>query len=103
MFTSTIRTEDIDEYFFIRLHCESRRMLKETDYCCGSGEDRVKRTGLPDIVTQIVKGSFPIFSVLKPCVSVTVAGKVIGIGTGHLLSIVVRVTPVITCATGSVV
>lgn len=56
--------------------------------------ESVKVTGLPDIVTQIVSGSLPICSVVKPWVLVTLPGTVSGITTLQVLPIVVRVTAV---------
>jgi hypothetical protein len=43
----------------------------------------VKVTGDPLILTQIVKGSLPIFSVVKPCVLETEPGTVTGIVVLH--------------------
>lgn len=61
----------------------------------------MKVTGDPDMVTQIVRGSEPIFSVVKPAVLVTEPGTVTGILAMHVLPVVVRVTPVIVFAVGS--
>jgi hypothetical protein len=61
---------------------------------------RVNVTALPLIFVQIVKGSEPIFSVVKPCVLVTLPGTVTGIGCGHVLPLVVTVTAVMVFALG---
>jgi len=55
----------------------------------------VKVTGLPDILTQIVSGSLPSCSVVKPRVLTTLPGTVTGITTPQVLPVVVRVTAVI--------
>lgn len=54
----------------------------------------MKVTGLPDNVTQIVNGSLPTCSVVKPWVSVTVPGTVMGSGSVQILPAEVTVTPV---------
>lgn len=55
----------------------------------------MKVIGLPDILTQIVSGSLPICSVVKPRVLTTLPGTVIGIATPQVLPVVVTVTAVI--------
>jgi hypothetical protein len=55
---------------------------------------RVKVTGLPAMLTQMVRGSFPIFSVLKPCVFVTEPGTVTGMVVLHVLPVVETLMPV---------
>jgi len=55
----------------------------------------LNETGFPDIVTQIVKGSLPSCSVLKPWVSVTGPGKVTGRGSLQVILEHVTVAPVI--------
>lgn len=57
--------------------------------------DKVKVTGLPVSLTQIVSGSVPTCSVGKPCVLVTLPGTVTGRGCGQVLPIALRVTAVI--------
>jgi hypothetical protein len=54
----------------------------------------VKVTALPDIRTQIVSGSVPTCSVVKPWVLVTLPGTVTGIGVPQVLPVVVRVMAV---------
>jgi hypothetical protein len=54
----------------------------------------VNDTGDPDIFTQIVNGSDPIFSVTNPLVFVTVPGTVTGIEVPQVLPLAVTVTPV---------
>ena len=61
----------------------------------------MKVTGDPDIVTQIVRGSEPICSVVNPAVDVTEPGTVTGILAVHVLPVVVSVIPVIVFAVGS--
>ena len=63
---------------------------------------RVNETGDPDIWTQMVRGSEPTFSVVKPWVLVTVPGTVTGILTEQVLPVVVRVTAVMVFAVGLV-
>ena len=67
-----------------------------------TGVDSVKVTGDPDILTQIVRGSLPIFSVVKPWVLVTDPGTVTGIVAEQVLPLVLKVTPVIVFAVGFV-
>lgn len=59
------------------------------------GVVKVNETGDPDILTQIVRGSEPTFSVVNPWVFVTEPGTVTGIVTAQMLLVVVNVTPVI--------
>lgn len=77
-------------------------------------------TGFPAILTQtllfksvqlhltcgelglLVIGSEPSCSIVKPLVSVTFPGTVIGISAVQLLLVVVRVIPVIVCSVGFV-
>lgn len=63
----------------------------------------MKVTGDPFIVTQIVRGSVPICSVVKPCVLVTLPGTVTGMVVPQTLPFVVNVTPVIVPLEGLVV
>lgn len=63
----------------------------------------VNVTGAPAIWTQMVRGSEPSFSVVKPWVLVTVPGTVTGILTEQVLPFVVSVTAVMVFAVGSVV
>lgn len=58
-------------------------------------------TALPLIVVQIVSGSEPTFSVVKPWLLVTVPGTVTGIGFAQVLPVVLTETPVMACAVGS--
>jgi hypothetical protein len=51
----------------------------------------------------MVRGSEPIFSVVKPCVLVTEPGTVTGIVVPQVLPFAVRVTAVIVLAVGFVV
>lgn len=46
------------------------------------------------VVTQMVNGSLPICSVVKPCVLVTLPGTVTGTAAEQVLSVVETVTPV---------
>ena len=57
--------------------------------------DRVKLIGCPVNLTQMVKGSLPTFSVAKPCVLVTVPGRVIGIAAEQVFPFADTVKPVI--------
>lgn len=59
------------------------------------GVDNVKVTGDPLIFTQIVNGSLPSFSVVKPFALETDPGTVTGMVAEHVLLLVVIVTPVI--------
>jgi hypothetical protein len=65
-----------------------------------TGVVSVKVIALPLIVAQIVSGSEPTCSVVKPWVFVTVPGTVTGIGCGHVLPVVLSVIPVIVFAVG---
>lgn len=59
------------------------------------GVERTKDTGDPFMVAQIVRASDPICSLVVPVAEVVAdPGKVIGIGTLHLLLVVVTVAPV---------
>lgn len=68
-----------------------------------TGVERVKVTALPLRVAQIVSGSDPIFSVVKPWVLVTEPGTVTGMGFGHVLPLALTVTAVIVPAVGLIV
>lgn len=83
------------------LLAQTNKLLRLPNYIA-TGVDKVKVTGDPDIVTQIVSGSLPICSVVKPCVLVTVPGTVTGMVVPQTLPLVVRVTPVIVFADGLV-
>ena len=61
----------------------------------------VNDTGEPDNTTQRVKGSLPIFSDVKPWVSVTGPGRVTGSGSVHILPEALTTTPVIVPEEGS--
>jgi hypothetical protein len=58
----------------------------------------VNVTGVPDSLTQIVNGSEPSCSVVKPCSSVTVPGKVTGTVSLQAVSAAVTLTPVMVLA-----
>jgi hypothetical protein len=60
-------------------------------------------TGEPPIVTQIVRGSEPICSVVWPDVLVTEFGTVTGMGLAHVLPLVVTVIAVTVFAVGLMV
>lgn len=59
------------------------------------GVCRVKLTGDPVNLTQMVKGSLPTFSVAKPCVLVTGPGTVTGIAAEQVFPFADTVKPVI--------
>lgn len=63
-----------------------------------TGVERVKVTGVPVILTQIVKGSLPICSVVKPAVLVTDPGTVTGMVVGQVLPLVEMLMPVMVAA-----
>jgi hypothetical protein len=69
----------------------------------GIGVVRVKETGLPDNVTQSVKGSEPSCSFVAPCTLATGPGSVIGSFSLQLRSLADRVTPVMVLAVVSIV
>jgi hypothetical protein len=70
----------------------SRKSYRGTDFVS------VKDTGFPVSDTQSVNGSPPNCSAVAPCWSVTVPGKVTGMGTEHVLRFAATVTPVIAFA-----
>ena len=62
----------------------------------------MKVTGDPLILTQMVRGSLPIFSVVNPWVLVTEPGTVTGMVVEQMFPLVVSVTPVMVLAVGFV-
>ena len=59
----------------------------------GIGCDSVKVTGWPVSLTQRVRGSFPICSLVEATDAVAGTGKVTGTGAPHVLPLAVSVAP----------
>jgi len=87
-----------DEIWDLRLLPARGNLIPHTD----TGVLRVKVTGLPERVTQSVRGSLPSCSVVAPWTSVTVVGRVMGIGATHVFPLEVRVTLVMVSVVGSI-